>query len=179
MSQRLFIAVPLPASIMEELMAVSQSLPHPKIRWLPAESLHITLYFFGATNTEQLPMIVQKITTITSNYPVFTLSFLKLTDVSYNGRPSMIWAEFLPHPVFAALYADLQQFNMAPNFRLPRPHVTLARIKNLRWLPPNWYLPEISLPPISIGQVELWESKLYSTGAVYCCVEIFPLQQNG
>lgn len=140
--KRLFIAIPLPDYIKEILTDAAQITENAQIKWVPKENLHITLLFLGNTDENRLPEIIGKIEEITSQCAIFSLDFKELLTIVKNGKPIMIWAEFLEHEQFKKLVELLckflchqdtkaqssTKFFKKPDHK-PRPHVTLARIK--------------------------------------------------
>jgi 2'-5' RNA ligase len=127
MAKRLFIALELPESCRETLLALD---PHVKgLRWLLREQLHVTMSFIGHVNSIQEEPLREALADV--RVPQF---FLPIQGVGTFGgaRPTVVWAGLgKAHPHLFALHKHLQdavlQAGLEPDLKPFHPHITLGR----------------------------------------------------
>ena len=81
----------------------------------------------------------------------------------------MIWAQFEDSNAFDSLCLELRKSFPTDEKRKPLPHLTMARIKQLKKLP--FDLPSFNIFSFAADRMELWESHLDSDGAEYKMIE--------
>lgn len=74
---RLFVAVPVPAPVLESLRAFRQTYETDFTRLVPEENLHLTLHFIGEANPDYVAVLAEKLAQITSTQAPLTLPFRK------------------------------------------------------------------------------------------------------
>jgi RNA 2',3'-cyclic 3'-phosphodiesterase len=131
MEKRLFIALELPESCRETLVALDPQIRG--LRWLPAEQLHVTMSFIGqvkATAEKQLQEALMEV-----RVPAF---FLSIQGVGTFGgaRPTVVWAGLgRGHPHLFALHKHIQdavlRAGLEPDLKPFHPHITLGRANGL------------------------------------------------
>ena len=86
---RLFVGVGLPDPVAMEAADATASLRarYPDARWVPVESLHVTLAFLGPVARAQRPWIEERLREVASTTEVFSTS---ITGIG--GFPSMAGA---------------------------------------------------------------------------------------
>lgn len=136
---------------------------------VPEVNLHITLHFLGDTNEDQVQDIIRQLQTVASDSGSFEMKFAGLKTILKERKPVMIWAQFEENAAFEQLSIALRKCFPPDEKRKPNPHLTLARIKQLKQLP--FELPEVKPFSFTVATVELWESKLGSEGATYSLIE--------
>ncbi|WP_040950309.1 RNA 2',3'-cyclic phosphodiesterase [Gorillibacterium massiliense] len=131
---RLFIALPLPSDLQEELAVrckrLSRSISFKK--WVHKEDLHITLQFLGAVPINRIAHIEQSMRELSLASASFDLSIQGLGSFGLAASPRILWAGLSGD--IAAL-KQLQQSvvrAMTPHGfpgedRPYRPHITLAK----------------------------------------------------
>jgi 2'-5' RNA ligase len=127
MAKRLFIALELPESCRETLVALN---PHIKgLRWLPADQLHVTMSFIGHVNSTQEEPLREALADV--RVPQF---FLPIQGIGTFGgaRPTVVWAGLgKAHPHLFALHKHLQDAvlhaGLEPDLKPFHPHITLGR----------------------------------------------------
>lgn len=178
---RLFLGIPLPANVKEELSAVTTRLrsPHDGLRWSAPESWHITLQFLGSTSQEQSSCIVSRLRELRGQ------SFsLQIQSLSFFDRASVFFADVQLTPELIALQriiaATTAHCGFVAEARAYHPHITLARGKGkssrhaLRRLESTLYQePEFS--SFTAVVFLLYESVLSSNGSRYEVRESFQL----
>jgi RNA 2',3'-cyclic 3'-phosphodiesterase len=125
---RLFIGIPMAATVMEQLAAVRSRLERPNdgLRWSVPESWHITLQFLGATTPSQYDCVVSLLEAIKPGpAPV------KLEGLGFFERSGVFFAGVHLSPELIALQRSVvsatKHCGFEPEDRLYHPHITLAR----------------------------------------------------
>lgn len=179
---RLFLALEVPEAHRREIgrraAALRRSLP--AARWVPAENLHLTLRFLGATDPDRVPRLVDAVRPVFAAFEPLTLR-LAGGGTFPPARPARVaWVGIeggerlheLQGEVAAAADATL---GLEPEGRPFHPHVTLARPRrpwNRRVSEEFARAFEGSLgEPFVVRSGVLLESRLGSAGAVYTTVE--------
>jgi RNA 2',3'-cyclic 3'-phosphodiesterase len=125
---RLFVGIPLPATLIEELSAISMRLQSKAdgLRWPAPESWHITLQFLG--NTPEYECIVARLRELRASSLRITLEGLGFFD-----RAGIFFAGVRLTPELAAIQqrvtAATGLCGFVPETRPYHPHITLARTK--------------------------------------------------
>jgi RNA 2',3'-cyclic 3'-phosphodiesterase len=185
MTKRLFLGIKIEASdALNELKAyLNQELRNSDIKWVSSDNYHITLKFFGDTNSELIPEIVGRTKMITNNFNVFEVKLTQIGRFGRKNQTNVIWlgiddsgvlteiAGKINHSMKGLVFADdKQKFN---------PHLTLGRVisgcEELK-------LQEIinsdhgkNIQSSTIRQIILYESCLHSRGTKYLPIELFGL----
>jgi RNA 2',3'-cyclic 3'-phosphodiesterase len=125
---RLFVGIPLPATLIEELSAISMRLQSKAdgLRWSTPESWHITLQFLG--NTTEYDCTVARLREVrASSLPIVLegLGFFDRAGIFFAGVRLTPELQELQRSVTAA--TGLCGF--IPETRPYHPHITLARTK--------------------------------------------------
>ena len=179
---RLFVAIQIPADIraafasfLKELAAIA-----PRVKWVRAENLHVTLKFLGNTDPAKLAPLQKILSTLHSPTPV-ALDFHGLGFFPSEKRPRVFWAgmESSPNLKFLAQDVDraVHQLRFPLEDRPFAPHLTLARF-NPPGMPPMLFTASQENTTRSFGSFtasdfHLIESKLKSTGAEYTTLQSF------
>jgi len=166
---RLFVALALPDSVRESLLALQGGVPGA--RWQTREQLHLTLRFIGEVDGHQMTAIDDALATVAA--PAFVLQ-LKAAG-SFGGKiPRDLWAgvrtcEPLNH-LQRKIESALQRVGMPPDRRKYTPHVTLARLKGRQDGRVADFLTDHALYASDEWPVEgfvLYSSKMTSDGSIY------------
>lgn len=127
---RLFVGIPLPASLTRELAAVGSRLRRPDdgLRWTAPESWHITLQFLGNATPDRLQCLKTHLAGIrNAPFPV------ELGRMDCFDRAGVLIADVLPTPGLVALEQSVLAATALCGFvaesRPYHPHITLARAK--------------------------------------------------
>ncbi|MBG0783040.1 MAG: RNA 2',3'-cyclic phosphodiesterase [Bacteroidales bacterium] len=184
--KRLFIALPLPATVLlQELIdQLRYQLAHEKINWAKPQNLHLTLKFLGSVHTKQIPEIIKTTRDCVKQYQSFSLDFNKTGIFGSRYDPKILWLGIkTPSETLLSLTDDLLNQLDAIGFKRDRqnfvPHLTLGRIKKLNQKPLFQQLiqniPQQSYLKADISEVILYESILHKKGPEYLIVERFSL----
>jgi len=166
---RLFFAVPLAADLQRKLFASFHQKPFHGIRFTPQENLHLTVHFLGSTEEGKLEEIIRQTEIIAESFSSFEMKFAFFKIVFHEKKPVMIWAAFEENAAFEKLCLRLRKSFPTEEKRKPDPHITMARIKQLKTLP--FAIPFIGPFSFMADHLELWESKLHSEGSIYRMIQ--------
>lgn len=178
---RLFIAIPLAPTVIEELSAISKHLrsDHDGLRWSLPKSWHVTLQFLGKTSPEQYSCLVARLRALHSHRVSMSLEGLGVFDrvgVFFAGVAVTQELLILQHRVTSAT----GYCGFVPEARPFHPHVTLARAKgdgrgkSLRELNAR-IIRQPDFTPFVASEFLLYEAFLGPAGSHYEIREHFPL----
>jgi RNA 2',3'-cyclic 3'-phosphodiesterase len=178
---RLFIGIPLPASVTSELAALSVRLqsPNDSLRWSAPESWHITLQFLGNTTDDRYACIAAQLRTVHhASIPI------ELEDLGFFDRAGVFFAGISLMPGLVSLHervtAATAPCGFAPETRPYHPHITLARIKgksgpqSLRALKARLHR-QPTFTRFTAKEFLIYESHLTPSGSRYEVHDRFPL----
>jgi|CZKF01.1.fsa_nt_gi 2'-5' RNA ligase len=175
---RLFIGIPLAATVIDELSAASSRLRSAadSLRWTSPESWHVTLQFLGNTSPEQFTCVAARLRALRAPPVPVCLEELGCFD-----RAGILIAGIRLTPELLLLQervtAATQPCGFVPETRPFQPHITLARGKG-----PKRDLSQLKakIRPTSFTrfiarEFLLYESFLSPAGSRYEVRERFPL----
>ncbi len=183
---RLFIAIPLPHPLQQDLDLWwhRESLLFPDWRGMPARSRHLTLHFLGEVDEKQLDGLSEILSQLAAETPPLQLAVHGTGFFPSVARAQTFWVGVeeetgnLQHCARSCrhLCQSVQgRGGKAPRFRA---HITMARhsgrVNGVR------LLEQISMPPAfswEAGEIQLIKSQLHPQGARYQLVERFALGQ--
>jgi 2'-5' RNA ligase len=131
-AKRLFVAVELPPSCKAALVALD---PHlDRLRWLPAEQLHLTLSFLGDVDAPSEERLHEALGAV--RVPPFFLPLRGVGSFSARGRPSVVWVGLgRGHPHLFALHLRIQDAvlhaGLEADLKPFHPHVTVGRASGI------------------------------------------------
>jgi RNA 2',3'-cyclic 3'-phosphodiesterase len=131
MSKRLFVALGLPRSCKEALLALD---PHlTGLRWFSEGQLHLTLSFLGKVDVFAEERLRQALRAV--GVPPFLLPLRGVGVFNSRGRVSVVWVGVgKGHPHLFALHRHIQNAvlhaGLDADLKPFRPHVTVGRAKN-------------------------------------------------
>jgi 2'-5' RNA ligase len=127
---RLFVGIPMAASVIDELSAATERLSSSEdgLRWSARESWHITLQFLGKTSPEQYECLVARLGELRSpSVPI------QLEALGFFERAGIFKTDVEVTPELLSLQqlvtAATAPCGYVPETRPYHPHVTLARSK--------------------------------------------------
>lgn len=183
---RLFVAIELPERVKEalarEASALSRKAPHA--RWVKPEGMHLTLAFLGEQPEENLAAIKQALVRVCARHSKLELEIKGGGGFGSSKHPRVMWVgvegqlEKLSR-LQEELSAELEPLGYVPEKRAFRPHLTLARAKELKgdeklaWCAAQ--LGEFDAGKLSVSGVELFQSHLSPKGARYTSLCQAPL----
>lgn len=155
-----------------------------RIRWVEPDNLHITLKFFGETETDRIPNIVEVIDAATGGYEPFSIVLSQFGLFGSRYNPRVIWVGIDEDEVLISLAGDLhkklEEIGFVPERQNFRPHLTVGRIKKIHHLPT--FMKNFEklkafefAQPVQVEKIELLESILSKKGPEYKPVQRFIL----
>ncbi len=134
---RLFLAIPMPARVQELLARVSATLgAHDwPVRWVGAESAHLTLHFIGETPPERGELVRLGLGSAVARHTAFSLETGDLGVFPHFGKPRVLWLGLIGEvDRLAALQTELgkhlEKLDFEVDSRLSHPHITLGRVRD-------------------------------------------------
>lgn len=192
---RLFIALDIDNSIRERLAKFMDGVRGfaPDVRFVGAESFHITLKFLG--ETDKLESILKVLAPVTG--PQFPVEFRGYGFFPGAKNPRVFWAGIEAGPELGELARKIDEAVAPLGFEKEKgpyhPHLTLARNgsgrpQRMRGDSANprfahlqqklSQLPEPEFGTMTAREFHLYESKLMPRGAVYTKLRTFSLGQS-
>jgi 2'-5' RNA ligase len=180
---RLFVALEIPAEVRAGLAVLIREFRAlaPQLKWVRAESLHLTLKFIGETESAKLDAIRAALATVGSS-DALELTVQGIGFFPDDQRPRVLWAGIRAPTGLAQLAvevdASLASLGLAREQRPFAPHLTLARLAGAR--PPEPLLQAIQRGPArafgtwQVTEFHLIESRLKPAGAEYTTLQSFP-----
>jgi RNA 2',3'-cyclic 3'-phosphodiesterase len=179
-SERLFIALTLPAAVRDVLAALA--VPLPGVNWTPPEQLHVTLRFLGDVPAEQSDPMAERLAEV--QVAPFILPVEGVGAFPPNRPPRVVWIGIgSGHPRLFQLRQRIDDALLASGLQLDvrtfHPHVTLARCtENAAAAIGHWLHAhrETAAPPFRVESFDLYSSELRPAGAVHTLKRRFPLE---
>ncbi|HEB01427.1 MAG TPA: RNA 2',3'-cyclic phosphodiesterase [Candidatus Portnoybacteria bacterium] len=181
MKTRIFVAINLPSEIKKKFLSFQQKWPDLPVRWTKEENLHITLIFIGYVGDEEIVETCQIAKGVTQKQTPFEINLKRIYLGPPQGTPRMIWVEGEKSQELAELKDNLEKSllrsqNSGPKSKEVRafsPHITLARIKQLKWRELK-EKPKIDLEisaSFLVSSIEIMQSTLKPEGPEYVILE--------
>lgn len=180
---RLFIAVDLPDEIRKQLKELQHRLRAltNSARWVPPESIHVTLKFIGEVPEKRIEEIDEALTGLA--WKPFVVSVRGVGFFPGTRSPRVFWAG-MDAPTMQGLTEELdvrmERLGFEKEKRAFRPHITLARAKVTRIDSPlvtaaSTYA-EHDFGSFTADRFFLFQSTLKPSGAVHNKVKEYPLE---
>lgn len=171
---RSFLAISLTEEVRRNALAIRDRLAEslPRVRWTTAETLHLTLKFFGDVPEESLETIGEVVLSVARLQPPFQVEIAEVGAFPSPARPRVFWlgvkGDVLP-AFHAALEEALGAIGIPRENRPFSPHLTLGRsrdrVSDSRALLDTYR--ETSCGILPVDKVVLFESRLHPAGAVH------------
>jgi len=188
---RIFVAIPLPKSLLEELNTVQYRLegkvPPRSVRWVKPEGVHLTLKFLGDTPKDEIPTIEEALTVVARNAPTCTLTAEGLGCFPNPRRPRVLWVGVTePTGRLKLLYRAVEEAMTSLGYKPERhgftPHLTLGRVRRGASRGDKELISE-AITGTRVGELavfradrfELIRSELKPSGAEYTTLKTFRL----
>jgi RNA 2',3'-cyclic 3'-phosphodiesterase len=169
---RLFIALPVPEEIAEELTTLQSGVPDA--RWVPAENFHVTLCFAGEVQGAVMRDLEEELSDISG--PRFAVRVAGVEQFASGKQPKALVARVEKSDRLDWLQQKVstvaRNCGIAVEHRKFRPHVTLARFPNgaetghhiAQFMASH---SRFQAGPWVAGHFALYSSRLRPDGAVY------------
>jgi RNA 2',3'-cyclic 3'-phosphodiesterase len=190
---RLFVAIPVPDAVREEILRVQRELqplaPRGMIRWTKPEQFHLTLRFLGDVSSDRVAALQESVRTICSGASPL---HLRAQDVGFfpNPRsPRVIWigitdGENRLVDLQRKIEAAVQPFTAEQGGERFAGHVTLGRFKQAGHLKIKALtdhaeaMKSRTLGEWTAREIEIIRSELSPAGARHTLLAAFPLGGN-
>lgn len=186
---RLFIAINVAPSLRDSLAAIQGKFKSPAapVKWVKPENLHFTLKFLGEVPEARLPGLREAFRGSLTGVRSFTFSLAGLGTFPQKGRPRVVWVGVREGTEELEKLRDRIDETLLPlgfprEERPFRPHLTLGRVKSVGRI--DALLQSLRGADVDeVGRmrvqcVELMQSQLHPTGALYSCVEAVSLAEG-
>jgi len=135
-TRRLFVGIPLSSQLRKRLTQEMETWPKEAILRTMEENLHITLFFLGFIQEEEVGEICRRVGEVCKDIESFELQFTSIKLMKSEVSPKMIW---LTGEASDELRLTLERIEKAfssfvSERKTYRPHITLAKIKKSKWL---------------------------------------------
>jgi len=153
------------------------------VRWVRAETLHVTLRFLGRTARERVPALLQHVASQLEAVPPFMLGFGEVKAFPSRRHPRVVALGLEPEtPVLhlaRAVDAGVVAAGFEPEPRAFRGHVTLGRAQSegRARSPRGDRIPSLDglafrpATPFAVREIVLFESRLGPHGSIYTPLE--------
>lgn len=175
---RLFVAIPLPPEVKEELHGLMQSVSG--IRWQNYKQLHITLKFLGDTEADQVDKLTEKLKSV--NRSPFTFTCKGLGYFPEGKHPRVVWVGVENETPMVSLQSLIEgacvEAGFEPESRSFKPHVTLGKVKGASKREVMTFINQhkrVRITDIPVKEYVLYKSKLSPDGATHKPHTRFPL----
>jgi len=189
---RAFIAVGLPDALKKELDILQRRLavePAAGIKWVSPAGIHLTLKFLGWVAPDKVRAINTAISDAVKSVAPFELGISGLGGFPNLRRLNVVWCGLTGDLARLGELRQAIEKNVSPlgyptEKRDFSPHLTLARLRDDvapearqrlgKKLAEIKFEPRV---PITVESVNLMQSTLMPSGAVYTCLGSFPLSR--
>ena len=141
---RLFIGVELPSETRKAIAGAAEACrkrvagaaPRASVRWVESGNLHVTLWFLGEVRDEAATHL-REVLSEPFRTPAFRMSLQGFGTYPPKGSPRVIWIGIAEGreplvEVYRELGERLPALGFEPEKRAYSPHLTLARVKDIR-----------------------------------------------
>ncbi|HJZ05688.1 2'-5' RNA ligase [Candidatus Amesbacteria bacterium RIFCSPHIGHO2_01_FULL_48_32] len=188
MKHRLFIALDLPETTLENVVVLQTSLSRLNlpVDWEKPQKMHLTLNFLGRVEEKDIPLVEKTLNRVVSSYPPLTLTPHFLETLYQRHEPSLIY--------LAASSPELLDFQKSLSLSLSKikfpqpirflPHITIGKLRRQDPALTKRYLGQIDdyefspLPKFTVDHITLYESFLSRSGSTYQKKARFMLQST-
>lgn len=175
---RAFIALNFSRGLKQQLWECTAALRdnYPTVRWIAADSCHLTLQFLGKSDEVLLPRIQSLLDELCAKHRSFDVAINDVQAFPSARRPRVVWVgcdggvtlELIQNDVAVSL----AELGFTPDGKPFRPHITLGRARRGAAKSELWGLGE-ALEQVqvfgsdSVETVDLMRSTLLPSGARY------------
>lgn len=175
---RLFIAIPMPDSVVEHLVDLQQ--PIESVRWEQSGKFHITLKFLGDTESDRAKKLQSALSTI--RIPSFSITLSGLGYFPQGKQPRVLWVGVKKNDPLKKLHTKIENkctdLEFEPENRSFKPHITIGRVKGASKDGITSFVEEhdqFQIPEVRVDEFVLFESKLHPDGAKHYRKKTFNL----
>ncbi|MFZ2187762.1 MAG: RNA 2',3'-cyclic phosphodiesterase [Candidatus Moraniibacteriota bacterium] len=135
-TRRLFVGIPLSSQLRKRLTQEMQTWPKEAVLRTTEENLHVTLFFLGFIQEEEVGEICARVGEVCKDIESFELQFTGMTLMDSDEAPKMIWLTGEASDELRIVLEKIEKAfsSFVSEKKIYRPHVTLAKIKKSKWL---------------------------------------------
>ncbi len=133
--KRTFVAVKIHPenNLLTTYAKLRNELENEKIKWVDPQNFHLTLFFVGDTEEEQIVDIREELSNIAANFSGTQIRLQGLGVFKNIHKPRVLWAGISEFDelkeIKLAIDKQMLQLGFNPDAREFKPHLTMARIK--------------------------------------------------
>ena len=183
---RSFIAIDFPDETRKALEDIQKELKQSGagVRWIKPSSIHLTLRFLGNIHAAQVEEIARAVAQEIRDQAPITLRPAGLGAFPSLRKPRVIWIGMEGEVqrltgIQARVETALEVLGFAREKRSFRPHLTIGRVKDRRWLQSLVdAMASLDMKPFNsfdADEIILYKSDLRPTGAIYTKLHRMPL----
>jgi 2'-5' RNA ligase len=187
---RLFIAIPIPEPVRDEIIRVQRELqplaPHGAARWTRPDQFHLTLRFLGDVPVAGLDTLQESVNAICLNARPLQMRAEGIGFFPNPHSPRVVWVgiddkEGLLVDLQKRIETAVRPFTVEPGEKNFSGHVTLGRLKNLKPLDARKLAAHAhALKDRTFGEwmaheIEIIRSELSPAGARHTTLAVFRL----
>jgi 2'-5' RNA ligase len=183
---RSFIAIDFPDETRKALEDIQKELQQcgAGVRWVKPSSIHLTLKFLGNIHPTQVEDIALAVAQEIRDHPPITLRAAGLGAFPNLRKPRVIWIGMEGEVqrlkgIQARIENALEPLGFVREKRGFRPHLTIGRVKDRRWLQSLVdAMATLDMKPFNsfdADEIILYKSDLRPTGAIYTKLHRMPL----
>ncbi|OFX90137.1 MAG: 2'-5' RNA ligase [Bacteroidetes bacterium GWF2_33_16] len=158
---------------------IKSNLRDSTVNWVDTENMHLTLFFLGATNEEQIPVICRHLKEELENTTSFSFSLKGLGVFKSLLDPRILWIGIENADKLKVIKEKIDKALIKLDFKVEdrefKPHLTIGRIKYLKKENELENLldrfTEYKFQEIEVAEVVFYESILTNKGPVYKVIE--------
>lgn len=133
---RSFIAIPISPTVQKGMALMVRRLAGERdgIKWVPSESLHLTLKFLGEVDNREVPRVCEVLRQCCDGIEPFTLRFSGIGAFPDTSKPRVVYAGVVEGgeslvAIVSGLEKELATLGFKPEPRDYIPHLTLGRTR--------------------------------------------------
>ena len=188
---RAFIAIELPSAILGAVDQIEARLkpqvPPDTVRWVKADSIHLTLKFLGQVPSDQMDLITSALRTTVASHAAFALEVSGAGCFPNAHRPRVVWVGIKDdghrlHALQRAVENAIAPLGYPTEVRDFTPHLTLGRLaRDVRQIDQKKIGEVVEAAAVGllgrweVKQVALIRSDLKPNGAEYTILARAPL----
>ncbi|MFC1985114.1 RNA 2',3'-cyclic phosphodiesterase [Chloroflexota bacterium] len=189
---RSFIAIELPEKLKLALGRLEVQLKsgmQPWVKWVDTDSIHLTLKFLGNVSTDKLGEIARVMEEAAQGIPPFHLEAKSLGVFPNLKRVQVVWVGISGEVeelgrLQQRIESSLAHLGFAPESRLFKPHLTLARLRNQPSFNERQRFGQLiantrfeAAYTIKVDAINLMRSQLTREGAIYSLISSAKLKK--
>ena len=166
---------------------IQDELENEKIKWVDSQQFHITLFFLGDTDEEQIPYIRNSLREVLTPFSAFNMHLSGLGLFKNIHKPRVLWTGIHQFErmkeIKTQIDRQMKALGFTPEKREFKPHLTLGRIK---WINNKKKLENLldqykdeDFHEVTINEIIYFESILKPQGPVYKAIEKYTLLDSG